>query len=242
MRLQRPESILSTSQELEWFDELESAAAQFDDNFHNQLVPAWRAGDQPRALLTEKRSDELLQEVVNYSSLLAEDFKKRNQEAQIAANDAATKARSYIIFAAIAGVSLSLLITIIAARRLSRPVRELKEASIAMTHGDLNRRVQVDTNDEIASLGDSFNLMADSIQHKFEQLAHLSDIALAVSSELDWERVVGIVMEKGMELTNSQAAAIAFFDEERGEFTDTCTRGSERYLCQQDAISQGRSG
>src|SRR5659263_653669 len=130
-----------TSQELEWFDELESAAAQFDDNFLNQLVPAWRSGDQPRALLTKKRSDELLQEVANYSSLLAEDFKKRNQEAQIAANDAAAEARSYIIFAAIAGVGLSLLITIIAARRLSRPVRELNEASIAMTHGDLNRRV-----------------------------------------------------------------------------------------------------
>lgn len=214
-----------TPQELEWFDKLESAAAQFDDNFLNQLVPAWRSGDRPRALLTEKRSDELLQEVVNYSSLLAEDFNKRNQEAQIAANTAATQARSYIFFAAIAGVGLSLLITIIAARRLSRPVRELNEASIAMTHGDLNRRVQVDTKDEIASLGDSFNLMADFIQYKFEQLTHLSDIALAVSSELDWERVVGIVMEKGMELTNSQAAAIALYDEERGEFTDTYTRG-----------------
>ncbi|MDO8736634.1 MAG: diguanylate cyclase, partial [Thermoleophilia bacterium] len=120
---------------------------------------------------------------------------------------------------------LSLIIALIAARRLSRPVRELNEASLAMTRGDLDRRVQVSTNDEIAELGGSFNLMADSVQHKIEQLTYLSDIALVVSSELDWERVVETVMDKGMELTDSQAAAISLFDEKRGEFTDTYTRG-----------------
>ena len=111
-----------------------------------------------------------------------------------------------------------------------------------MTHGDLNRRVEVHTDDEIAELGGSFNRMADSVQQKIEQLTNLSDIALAVSSELDWERVVDIVMDKGMELTDSQAAAIALYDEEREEFTDTYTSGLERRVRQQDAVPQGRSG
>ncbi len=214
-----------TPQEAEWFNQLEAYGNQFDDNFLNILVPAWRSGNQTLALTTEKRSDELLQSVINYSNLLASDFKARYQSAQDAADVAATQAKSYLIFSVLAGVSLSLLIGVVAARRLSRPVRELNEASLAMTHGDLNRRVEVSTNDEIAELGDSFNRMADSVQHKIGQLTYLSDIALAVSSELDWERVVDTVMEKGMEITDSQAAAITLYDEERGEFTDTYTRG-----------------
>ncbi len=214
-----------SAQEMEWLDKLEVSSDLFDENFSNVLVPAWRIGDYPVALASEKHSDELLAQMVDYSSLLASDFKVRNQAAQDAADLAASEARSYLIFAAVAGVGLSLLITIVASRRLSRPVKELNEASLAMTHGNLNRRVEVSTNDEIAELGASFNLMADSVQHKIVQLTNLSDIALAVSSELDWERVVETVMDKGMELTDSQAAAIALYDEERGEFTDTYTRG-----------------
>lgn len=214
-----------TDQEVEWFEDLEQVSARFDDNFLNRLVPAWRAGDETQTLALEKEADSLLLSMGNYSSLIGANFKARNHAAQTAADAAATEARTYIIFAAFGGVGLSLLIALVAARRLSKPVRELNEASLAMTRGDLNRRVQVSTNDEIAELGGSFNLMADSVQHKIEQLTNLSDIALAVSSELDWERVVGTVMEKGMELTDSQAAAISLYDEKRGEFTDTYTRG-----------------
>ncbi|MHB9112180.1 MAG: diguanylate cyclase [Thermoleophilia bacterium] len=214
-----------TDQEIVWFEELEQVSNQFDDNFLNKLVPAWRAGDQNLTLTLEKKADVLLISMGNYSSLISDDFKANNFSAQQAADESATEARNYTIFAAFVGVGLSLLIAIVATRRLSRPVRELNEASLAMTRGDLDRRVEVSTNDEIAELGGSFNLMADSVQHKIEQLTNLSDIALAVSSELDWERVVGTVMEKGMELTDSQAAAISLFDEDRGEFTDTYTRG-----------------
>lgn len=214
-----------TTQEVEWFDELEQVSAQFDENFLSGMVPAWRSGDEALTLALGKEADGLLISMGNYGSLIGANFKARNYSAQQAADVSATEARTYTFFAAFAGVGLSLLITLIAARRLSRPVRELNEASLAMTRGDLDRRVQVSTNDEIAELGGSFNLMADSVQHKIEQLTHLSDIALAVSSELDWERVVGTVMEKGMELTDSQAAAISLYDEDRGEFTDTYTRG-----------------
>lgn len=212
-------------QELTQLDHLEATAAQFDDNFLNKLVPAWQTGDAAMARAVEKQNDTLLQSMSDYSGLLVTEFKNRDQAAQDAAGLAASEARSYLIFAGIAGIGLSLLVTVVAARRLSRPVRELNEASLAMTHGHLDRRVQVRANDEIAELGSSFNLMAESMQRKFEQLTYLSDIALAVSSELDWERVVGIVMEKGMELTGSQAAAITLFDEDRSEFTDTYTRG-----------------
>ncbi|MBE0429381.1 MAG: diguanylate cyclase [Thermoleophilia bacterium] len=132
---------------------------------------------------------------------------------------------AHLALAAAAGLALSLIIIGATVKRFCRPVNELKNASMAMTQGDLSRRVHIDTRDEIADLARTFNLMADSVQQKIRQLTSLSDIALAISSELDWERVVDIVMEKGMELTDSQAAAIALYDGQLRAFTETYTRG-----------------
>jgi len=211
--------------EQEWFKQLTVATAGFDNNFMNELVPAWRSGDTAATLAREKQSDEFLLTINNLSQKIAVSFSERNREAQAASDNAASELRTYFILAGIIGVGLSLLISVIAARRLSRPINELKKASAAMARGDYDRRVEVATFDEIAELGGSFNRMADAIQRKVAQLTFLSDIALTISSELDWERVVDVVMEKGIELTDSQAAAITLYDEERGEFTDIFTKG-----------------
>jgi len=214
-----------TSQEQDWFNQLQAAYARFDQNFLEQVVPAWQAGDLAQVVSGEKNSGEMLADITRLNGLLTASFNARNQEAQADTDAAASEARSYLIYAGLIGLGLSLIVSTVMVRRISKPVRELKEASLAMTRGELDRRVEVNTDDEIAELGRAFNMMAGSIQNKFSQLKNLSDIALAVSSELDWERVVGIVMDKGMELTDSQCAAIALFDEERGEFTDTYTAG-----------------
>ena len=214
-----------TSRETDLMNRLRTADAQFDDNFLNGVVPAWRAGDLAGAVSREKVSDNILGTVRGLTASLISDYQTRNQDARSAADLAATDARTYLIYAALTGFGLSLLIALGAARRLSRPLSRLKDASVAMTHGDLDRRVPVTTNDEIAELATSFNRMADSVQHKIRQLTRLSDIALAISSEYEWENVVGLVMEKGMEITDSQAAAIVLYDDENGQFTDTYTKG-----------------
>lgn len=214
-----------TAEEQEWLDGVETAAADFDKNFQEGTLPAWRAGDINAVFSRETVSDRALEKINNLCALLATEFFNRNQAAHREAELAATGAKSYLIVASLIGVGLSLVIAMVATRRLSRPVEELKEASRAMAEGDLDRRVEITSGDEIAELGDYFNRMADSIQQKIGQMTRLSDIALAVSSELDWDQVVDIVMEKGIELTGSQAAAIVLFDEEQGKFTDVYTRG-----------------
>lgn len=214
-----------SAQELHWFDGLDRAAAAFDNNFLNEMVPAWTAGDHTAALEREPASDAFLEEFNDNAQLLTESFNNRYLEAQSQADLAASEAKTYLGFAAATGLGLSLIVILAAVTRLSRPVARLKQASIAMARGDLRHRVHLQTGDEIADLGDTFNLMADSMEHKIRQLTSLSEIALAVSSELDWERVVNIVMEKGMDLTQSQASAIAFYDEDRRAFTNIRTQG-----------------
>ena len=51
-----------------------------------------------------------------------------------------------------------------AGRGITRPVEELKNASDALSRGDYEIRARVETGDEIESLADSFNRMADAVQ------------------------------------------------------------------------------
>lgn len=215
---------VETDQEAEWIRRLQDTSAEFDDNFFNRLVPAWQTARRDEALKWEKQGDAYIATMVSLIGLLESSFNNSNQDAQIVAEGSAAGARSYILFATGIGLALSAVVIAVAVRRLSRPVAELKKVSMAMAEGDLSSRVHIQTQDEIADLGRSFNLMAASIEKKITQLTNLSEIALAISSELEWERVVGIVMEKGIQLTGSQAAAIVLYDDDRGVFTDVYTK------------------
>jgi len=57
-------------------------------------------------------------------------------------------------------LGLGLLGAVVMARRLSRPIRELKDAANSLVEGDFNRRVNVDRHDELGELADTFNYMA----------------------------------------------------------------------------------
>ncbi|MHB0914411.1 MAG: diguanylate cyclase [Thermoleophilia bacterium] len=213
-----------TPEEAAYFEQLQRAAQSYDDNFLTGLAPAWQSGDYAAAVKYEKEADALLLGIKNMAMIITSGFDESNAAAREDAARASAEARSYLIVGAIAGIMLSLLITTIAYRRLNRPIRELNEASLAMISGDMERRVLVTTDDEVGELGKSFNLMATAVRNKIDQLTNLSDIALAISSELDWTRVMDVVMEKGIELTGSDAAAIAIYDEESSRFTDVYTR------------------
>ncbi len=63
-----------------------------------------------------------------------------------------------VALVAAAGVSLLL------ARRLTRPVRELQSAATGLQAGDYSRRVPVESEDEIGALGGAFNEMAAELE------------------------------------------------------------------------------
>ncbi len=66
--------------------------------------------------------------------------------------------------AAVIGGSLALLLGLVLAYNLLRPVRELTAAAHDLAGGNLAKRVPVRGNDEVATLGQAFNSMAASLQ------------------------------------------------------------------------------
>lgn len=65
-----------------------------------------------------------------------------------------------IIYSALGAAAFALLLGVVLARTLSRPIRELTAATRAMAKGDLDQRVTVRSRDELGELAASFNQMS----------------------------------------------------------------------------------
>jgi two-component system sensor histidine kinase MtrB len=92
-----------------------------------------------------------------------------------------------IILVDIALVLLIGLITWLVARQVVRPVREAARVAKQFTSGDFNQRMQINRKDEIATLGNSFNEMAASIQQQIMRLENLSRVQQRFVSDVSHE-------------------------------------------------------
>ena len=82
-----------------------------------------------------------------------------------------------LIFSAVFGIILSLLVTI--------PVINISKTIRTLSHNDFGQRVDITSNDEIGNLAASFNRMADRIQAAFEsQKQFISDAAHSLKTPL----------------------------------------------------------
>ncbi len=68
-----------------------------------------------------------------------------------------------LTLAAIGAAVLALIVGILLARTLTRPLRALTEATEKMADGELNQQVTVNSKDEIGELADSFNRMSREV-------------------------------------------------------------------------------
>jgi methyl-accepting chemotaxis protein len=69
-------------------------------------------------------------------------------------------------------VALGLGVGLVLSGRLSHNIQEVAAAAEAMTAGDLTRRAEVRSNDEIGKLAESFNDMAEQLQATFQSERH----------------------------------------------------------------------
>jgi len=85
---------------------------------------------------------------------------------------------------AIAGMIIAIGISWFLARGIVRPVKQLVSASRRLAEGDLDFRVEVRSKDEIGELGETFNLMANSIKKSDRKLREQTQRKLMESEKL----------------------------------------------------------
>jgi two-component system OmpR family sensor kinase/two-component system sensor histidine kinase BaeS len=91
--------------------------------------------------------------------------------------------------AALLAIGFALVLALLLAYRLVRPVKELTLAAEKVAAGDLSQRVPVRGKDELAALGNAFNQMADSIQQaEASRRAMTADISHELRNPLAVQR------------------------------------------------------
>ncbi|ROP78192.1 two-component system sensor histidine kinase MtrB [Frigoribacterium sp. PhB107] len=116
-------------------------------------------------------------------------------------------------------------ITYVVARTVVRPVRVAAETSQAIAAGDLDQRIPEKGQDVIATLGRSFNGMADGMQRQISQLAELSRVQQRFVSDVSHELRTP--------LTTIRLAGDVLYDQ-RGSFTPSTARTAELLHTQVD--------
>jgi two-component system sensor histidine kinase MtrB len=121
----------------------------------------------------------------------------------------------------IVGVGLVLLISGIAwfvLRSVTTPIGEAADTSAKLAAGELNVRLAVRGEDELATLGRSFNAMADSIESQIKELADLSLVQQRFVSDVSHELRTP--------LTTIRLAA-DMINDQRDEFEPATARAAE---------------
>ena len=97
---------------------------------------------------------------------------------QSAIVQASTNSRWQIFFLIVSAIFLIILIGLNLANAITRPLNELVQASVRVSRGDLDVRINTRTNDEISILTESFNAMLASMNKSKKELLNAYDNTL----------------------------------------------------------------
>ena len=110
------------------------------------------------------------------------------------------------VLAALVSGGIAILLSLILATLILRPVRGLTDAAKKMSSGDLSQRVDVQGKGEMAALGQTFNRMAQSLQEaEVRRRAMTADIAHELRNPLAIQRAHLEALQDGIYPMNSES-------------------------------------
>ncbi len=74
------------------------------------------------------------------------------------------------VFLALAMLVITIVLIILLSRKLTQPIKELVSTSKRLSKGDFSKKAQVKANDELGTLAQSFNAMAEQLKTSFDTL------------------------------------------------------------------------
>ncbi len=84
----------------------------------------------------------------------------------------------FLIYSGLATAAIALLLAILLSRNLTSPIRELTQATHAVSQGDLSQQVPIRSSDELGELGKAFNKMSSELSRSINARRQMTaDIA-----------------------------------------------------------------
>ena len=136
---------------------------------------------------------------------------------------------TYLLIAGLILVLLISLITWVVARQVIKPVREAARIAIEFTSGDFRQRMKVYSQDEISTLGNAFNEMAESLEKQIARLENLSRVQQRFVSDVSHELRTPLTT---LRMASEVIAA------SKDNFDPTVARSSELLVAQLDRFER----
>jgi two-component system sensor histidine kinase MtrB len=136
---------------------------------------------------------------------------------------------TYLLFAGIILLLLITLITWVVVRQVLKPVREAARIATEFTAGDFSQRMKVYSQDEISTLGNAFNEMAESLEQQIARLENLSRVQQRFVSDVSHElRTPLTTLRMASEVIHAS----------KDNFDPTVTRSAELLVAQLDRFER----
>jgi len=146
----------------------------------------------------------------------------------------ASLVRSAVLF--VLGLGLSVLASVVLARRMVAPIRALQAGAARIGAGELGHRIAIETGDELQALAEQFNQTTAQLGESYanleqkveartrdlaqalDELRALGEVGQAVSSTLDLETVLTSIVSHAVQLSGTDTGTIYEYDEPTGKF------------------------
>jgi len=124
----------------------------------------------------------------------------------------------------VAGLLMGAVIIVFLSNRITGPILKLRDGASIIEKGNLNHRVEIDTNDEIGELGAKFNQMAVALKNAHEtletkielrtrELSALYGVTTLINQSLDMATILNYGIEQIAELFHFDTTQFFLFDD-----------------------------
>jgi HAMP domain-containing protein len=88
------------------------------------------------------------------------------------------------------------------------PIEQLRQATLDIAQKNFQSRVRIQSKDEFAELGASFNSMVESLENHVNVMNTINRIGTSLSAEKDAQRLLHIILRGAMTVINADGAAL----------------------------------